>query len=75
MLDETDAMVWLRYEVTGYPSGKLDTAAWSAAGRSGRIFETERRPPRENGLDGTGECAANRGSHDRLAGKALGDIL
>jgi len=35
LLDDTEAMAWLRYEIAGYPNS-LTTAAWGAAIRSNR---------------------------------------
>lgn len=40
LLDDEDALGWLRYEITGYPDGTLDPAAWAAATRSNRIMLT-----------------------------------
>ena len=38
LLDDHEAVQWLRFEVEGYAQGQaLDTAAWAAARRSGRI--------------------------------------
>jgi AbiTii len=43
LLDDAEAMQWLRFEATGYSSGSngLDSAAWSAATRSCRIHESD----------------------------------
>jgi hypothetical protein len=39
LLDDSDAMTWLRFEVVGYPTGPgLPSDAWEAAGRSNRRF-------------------------------------
>src|SRR6266540_2185553 len=44
LLDDIDAMRWLSYETTGYPSGSLDADAWAAASRSCRISDTPQGP-------------------------------
>lgn len=36
LLDDTDALAWLSYEMNGYPTGGLDGAATAAAERSNR---------------------------------------
>lgn len=40
LLDDVSSMVWLGYEVTGYPQGVsgLDRLAWSAAQKTGRVY-------------------------------------
>jgi hypothetical protein len=43
LVDDNDAMTWLRFEVAGYPSGQtLSAEAWAAAVRSNRTFVNER---------------------------------
>jgi hypothetical protein len=37
LLDDAEAMRWLRYEVSGYPPGSLDSEATAAAYRSNRL--------------------------------------
>ncbi|TYB90447.1 hypothetical protein FXF53_30845 [Micromonospora sp. WP24] len=41
LLDDFEAMGWLEFEVSGYPPGNLDSLAWSAAKRSGRVIKNE----------------------------------
>lgn len=43
MLDDTEAMFWLYYEVSGYPKGEdgLNSYAWKAAVRSHRVFKKD----------------------------------
>lgn len=36
LVDDDDAVAWLAYEISGYPSGGLDPASWAAAMRSNR---------------------------------------
>jgi hypothetical protein len=49
LVDDTDAMAWLRFEIGGYPTGAtLPPDAWAAAGRSNRQF-----------VDATGRSVAN----------------
>ncbi len=38
LLDDDEAMTWLRFEVAGYPTGALPPDAWEAARRSNRRF-------------------------------------
>jgi AbiTii len=38
LLDDEDALVWLRYETSGYSPEALDGDAWAAAERSNRIM-------------------------------------
>jgi hypothetical protein len=46
LLDDADAVAWLAYETSGYPSGTLDPVSWRAAERSGRTEENEKGEPR-----------------------------
>ena len=38
LLDDEEALAWLRYEIGGYPPGTLDPSAWAAAKRSNRVM-------------------------------------
>jgi hypothetical protein len=38
LLDDAEAMTWLRFEVGGYPNTGLTPDAWAAATRSNRLF-------------------------------------
>jgi hypothetical protein len=41
LLDDVEAMRWLAFESTGFPTGPLDAIAWSAAERSCRTTPSE----------------------------------
>ncbi len=72
LLDDVGAMEWLAFETTGYPtSGTLDAAAWAAATRSCRVYESPEGPHAQTAM--LGQIAAEIEAAQTDLGAGTGD--
>jgi AbiTii len=72
LLDDVEAMQWLSYETTGFPSGTLDQSSWEAVERSHRV-EISDTGERTASITPLGKLAANiEGAQTQLGSDSQG---
>jgi AbiTii len=76
LLDDEEALGWLRYEISGYPMTGLDRDAWAAAERSNRIMRRDDGNPGAHTLSiGQMHADVQAGLAQIAASTATGSVM